>query len=300
MNSITRLLGTKYPLIQGSLAHISTYPLVAAVSNAGGLGTLSSTGLNSKQLALQIQRVKELTNQPFAVNLTLLDANVETLVKIVIEQKVPIVITSAGTPKRFIPALKTAGIKTLAVIPNVKIAKKMESLGVDAVIAEGMESGGHIGQLTTMGLVPQVVAAVNIPVIAAGGIADARGVLAVQALGAQGIQVGTAFLVAEETPIAPEYKQAVITADDMATVVTGNGADAVRGIANGLTDRYFQMIADNAWPEELDKLTTGSLQRAIHGDVATGSLMAGQVAGMITKVEPAATIVKRLMNKVEA
>lgn len=299
MNAITKLLGTEYPLIQGSLAHISTYSLVAAVSVAGGLGTLSSTGLNSKQLALQIQRVRELTNKPFAVNLTLLDDNVESLVATVIAQKVPVVITSAGTPKQFIPALKAAGIKTLAVIPNVKIAQEMEKLGVDAVIAEGMESGGHIGKLTTMSLVPQVAAAVQIPVMAAGGIADNRGVQAVQALGAQGVQVGTAFLAAKETPIAPEYKQAVIDANDTATVVTGSGANAVRGIANDLTNRYLQMEAENAWPEELAKLTTGSLQRAIHGDVANGSLMAGQVAGMITKLEPAAEIVKRLMIQTE-
>lgn len=299
MNPITSLLGTQYPLIQGSLAHISTYPLVAAVSEAGGLGTLSSTGLNSKQLTLQIQRVRELTNNPFAVNLTLLDANVESLVNTVIDQKVPVVITSAGTPKKFIPALKQAGIKTLAVIPNVKIAQKMEKLGVDAVIAEGMESGGHIGQLTTMSLVPQVATAVNIPVVAAGGIADHRGVKAVQALGAQGVQIGTAFLVAKETPISPEYKRAVIEASDTATVVTGSGADAVRGIANGLTKRYFQMVADNAWPEELAELTTGSLQRAIHGDVTTGSLMAGQVAGMVTKEESAINIIRKLMVEAE-
>lgn len=297
MNPVTEILGTKYPLIQGSLAHISTYSLVAAVSEAGGLGVLSSTGLNAEQLAIQIQKVRSITDKPFAVNLTLLDSNVESLVETVITNQVPVVITSAGNPKQIVSVLQAAGIKTLAVIPNVNIARKMAALGVDAVIAEGMESGGHIGQLTTMSLVPQVVAAVTIPVIAAGGIATSNGVQAVKALGAQGVQVGTAFLVARETPIAPEYKQAVIEASDTATVVTGTGANAVRGIANELTKQYFQMQADNAWPEELERLMKGSLQRAIRGDITNGSLMAGQVAGMLTKEEPAEQIIQRMMEQ---
>ena len=299
MNQVTKLLGTKFPLIQGSLAHISTYPLVVAVSNAGGLGVLTSAGFNAQQLKIQIDKIKSLTTKPFAVNLTMLQENIPSLVKVIVESKVPIVITSAGSPKTILPTLQEAGIKVLTVIPNVKIAQKMEAAGVDAVIAEGMESGGHIGQLTTMSLVPQVADAVSIPVIAAGGIADSRGVAAVTALGASGVQAGTAFLAASETPVAAEYKQAVLNATDTATVVTGTGVDAVRGIANQLTDHYFEMVADGARPDELEKLTSGSLQRAVHGDLANGSIMAGQATGMINEIKPAAQIVTELMAAVK-
>lgn len=292
---MTNVLGTKYPLIQGALAQISTPQLVIAVAKAGGLGVLTTAGLTTEQLAEQIAEVRAGTDQPFAVNLMLQQPNIVDMVTYLLAHPVPAVTTSAGSPKRFAQQLQAVGTKVIAVIPNVKVAQKMAALGVDALVAEGMESGGHIGTQTTLSLVQQVINAVDVPVFAAGGIIDAKSVLAMQALGAVGVQVGTAFLAAEETPIADAYKQAVIQAGDTSTVVTGHAlGDAVRCLQNPLTAQYFEAEASGADVKVLHGLLDGSLGRAIVGDVEHGTLMAGQIAGMVSRIEPVAAIVQRL------
>lgn len=292
---MTTILGTKYPLIQGALAQISTPQLVIAVAKAGGLGVLTTAGLTTEQLAEQIAEVRAGTDQPFAVNLMLQQSNIVDMVTYLLAHPVPAVTTSAGSPKRFAQQLQAIGTKVIAVIPNVKVAQKMAALGVDALVAEGMESGGHIGTQTTLSLVQQVINAVDLPVFAAGGIIDAKSVLAMQALGAVGVQVGTAFLAAEETPIADAYKQAVIQAGDTSTVVTGRAlGDAVRCLQNPLTAQYFEAEASGADAKVLHGLLDGSLGRAIAGDVEHGTLMAGQIAGMVSRIEPVAAIVQRL------
>lgn len=292
---MTTILGTKYPLIQGALAQISTPQLVIAVAKAGGLGVLTTAGLTTSQLAAQIAEIQAATDQPFAVNLMLQQPNIVDMVTYLLAHPVPAVTTSAGSPKRFAQQLQAVGTKVIAVIPNVKVAQKMAALGVDALVAEGLESGGHIGTQTTLALVQQVINAVDLPVFAAGGIIDARSVLAMQALGAVGVQVGTAFLAAEETPISDAYKQAVIQAGDTSTVVTGQAlGDAVRCLQNPLTAEYFEAEASGADAKMLHGLLDGSLGRAIAGDIEQGTLMAGQIAGMVERIEPVASIVQRL------
>lgn len=231
--SLTEMLQIKYPILQGAMAQIATYELASAVSNAGGLGIIASGGMSADALREQIRLCKEKTTKPFAVNIMLMMPNCPELVDVIIEEDVRVVTTGAGTPKPFMEKFKAAGIKVIAVIPSVKIAQKMEKIGVDAVVAEGTEAGGHVGETTTMALVRQVVSAVNIPVIAAGGIADGHGMAAVYALGASGVQIGTLFLVAEECPVPASFKQAVLDATDTSTTVTGrrNGAP-VRSIKN--------------------------------------------------------------------
>ncbi len=266
-----------------------------AVAKAGGLGVLTTAGLTTEQLAEQIDEIRAGTDQPFAVNLMLQQPNIVDMVTYLLAHPVPAVTTSAGSPKRFAQQLQAIGTKVIAVIPNVKVAQKMAALGVDALVAEGMESGGHIGTQTTLSLVQQVINAVDLPVFAAGGIIDAKSVLAMQALGAVGVQVGTAFLTAEETPISDAYKQAVIQAGDTSTVVTGHAlGDAVRCLQNSLTAKYFEAEASGADAKVLHGLLDGSLGRAIAGDVEHGTLMAGQIAGMVSRIEPVASIVHRL------
>ncbi|WP_407894455.1 NAD(P)H-dependent flavin oxidoreductase [Lacticaseibacillus sp. N501-2] len=292
---MTNILETKYPLIQGALAQISTPPLVIAVAKAGGLGVLTTAGLTSEQLAQRVAEIRAATDQPFAVNLMLQQPNIVDMVTYLLAHPVPVVTTSAGSPKRFAQQLQAVGTKVIAVIPNVKVAQKMAALGVDALVAEGLESGGHIGTQTTLALVQQVVAAVDLPVFAAGGIYDAHSVQAMQALGAVGVQVGTAFLAAEETPISSAYKQAVIQASDTSTVVTGRAlGDAVRCLQNPLTTRYFEAEQAGADVKVLHGILDGSLRRAIVGDIDHGTLMAGQIAGMVKRIEPVAAIVSRL------
>ncbi|WP_390405291.1 NAD(P)H-dependent flavin oxidoreductase [Lacticaseibacillus jixiensis] len=292
---MTNVLGTKLPLIQGALAQISTPPLVAAVAKAGGLGVLTTTDLTAADLAQAVAEVRAQTDQPFAVNLMLQQPNIAELLTYLLAHPVPAVTTSAGSPKHFAAQLQSVGTKVIAVIPNVKVAVKMQALGVDALVAEGLESGGHIGTETTLSLVQAVVNAVDLPVFAAGGIIDARGVAAMEALGAVGVQVGTAFLAAAETPIADAYKQAVIDAGDTSTVVTGQEmGDAVRCLQNPLTQDYFAQVAQGASADALHKLLDGSLSRAIAGDVAHGTLMAGQIASQVHAIEPVAKIVARL------
>ncbi|EAE8347337.1 DUF561 domain-containing protein [Listeria monocytogenes] len=297
--SLTEMLQIKYPILQGAMAQIATYELASAVSNAGGLGIIASGGMSADALREQIRLCKEKTTKPFAVNIMLMMPNCPELVDIIIEEDVRVVTTGAGTPKPFMEKFKAAGIKVIAVIPSVKIARKMEEIGVDAVVAEGTEAGGHVGETTTMALVRQVVSAVNIPVIAAGGIADGHGMAAVYALGASGVQIGTLFLVAEECPVPASFKQAVLDANDTSTTVTGrrNGAP-VRSIKNPMIQKYVELENENASRDKLEELTLGSLRKAVHeGDVENGSVMAGQICGMLTEIRSTSDIIESLMKE---
>lgn len=291
MKNITELVGIEYPIFQGAMAKISTHQLVIAVSEAGGLGTIASGGMTTKKLREEIRAVKAGTNKPFAVNIVLLMDNCDELVDVVIEEDVNIVTTSAGSPKRFMSKLKDAGIIVIPVVPNVAIAKKMQDLGADAVITEGTEAGGHIGEVSTLPLVSSTVRALDIPVIAAGGISDARSITAVFALGAKGAQMGTAYLVTEECPISMAYKEKVMASAETDTVVTGRKFGApVRAISNEMTDIYRKMEDGDVDRQELEKLTLGSLDRAvIEGDITTGSVMAGQIAGNLDKIQTVQT-----------
>lgn len=291
---LTRLLHIQKPIIQGAMARISTPVLVTAVSNAGGLGVLTTAVSTAQSLQADLTAIRAATKNPFGVNLMLQQDNIRELLPVLLADPVPVIFTSAGNPAQFLQDLLTVGSTVIPVIPSVKVAKKMAALGANAVVAEGEESGGHIGTETTMSLVPQVATAVDIPVIAAGGIGTSAGVKAAFALGAVGVQAGTAFLAAEETPIHNNYKQLVIQADDNGTVVTGTGGDRVRGLKNALTEELLT-ITD---PAKFEQLSKGSLQRAIDGDVDRGSFMAGQIAGAINKVRPVKAIVKDLAEGV--
>ena len=259
--SITKLLQIKYPIFQGAMAQISHYQLAAAVSEAGGLGIIASGGMTGEQLREEIRELRKLTDKPFGVNIMLMMKNIKDIVTVIIEEKVPVVTTGAGTPKHIMPYLKEAGVKVIPVVASVKHAQKMQELGVDAVVAEGSEAGGHIGETNTMALIPQIVDAVDIPVIAAGGIADGRGLAAAFTLGAQGVQMGTVFLASDECPIAKAYKEAVLAATDTATAVTGRIAGApVRCIRNEMTDHYIELEQKGTNREELEEITIGSLK----------------------------------------
>ena len=297
--TITNLLGIKYPIFQGAMAQIARHELVSAVSNAGALGILASGGVRPEELRKEIQQCKELTDKPFAVNLMLMMPNIDEIIDVVIEEGVKIVTTGAGTPRKFIPRLKEAGIKVIPVIPSVKAAVKMEELGCDAVVVEGMEAGGHVGTSTTMALLPQVTSAVNIPVIAAGGIADGRGMAAAYCLGASGVQMGTVFLASEECPVTDAYKNMILEAVDTSTILTGEKFGApVRGIKNELTKRYHELEEQSSTLMELEELTLGSLRRAVYdGDVENGSVMAGQIAGLVTEIRPVKNIIEDVIKE---
>lgn len=296
--SLTDLLNIKYPIIQGAMANISLAELASAVSNAGGLGIIASGGWDGNKLRSEIRKCKELTDKPFGVNLMLMNPHCDELVDVIIEEKVPVVTTGAGSPGSYIPRFKEAGIKVIPVIASVALAKRMARLEVDAIIAEGTESGGHVGESTTMALLPQVVDAVDIPVIAAGGIADGRGFIAAMALGACGVQVGTRFLTAVECPVHDNYKQAIIKAKDRDTVVTGRSVGVpVRCLKNPMTREYMELEKKGVSPEELEHLTIGSLRKAVlEGDTKGGSVMAGQIAGMISKTQSAAEIIEDIYS----
>ena len=292
------MLGIKYPIIQGAMQDVAKARLVAAVSNAGGLGVLASGQDTPEQVREEIHKVKELTDKPFAVNLMFLNKKVPEIVDVVIEEGVKIVTTGAGTPKLYMPKLKEAGIKVMPVIPNIKIAKKMEELGVDAVIAEGMESGGHIGTMTSQTLWPQVVDAVKIPVIAAGGIADNRGVKAAMAMGAEGVQCGTIFSISKESPVGDNWKKVIIESKDTSIGVIGikmgvasrtvvnKKAKELYGLEDKMTDKLkFNQLLDEAY------------RKAVYqDDVEDGIIFAGSVAGMIHESKSAAEIISDLMR----
>ena len=299
--TITKLLGIKYPVFQGAMAQIARYQLASAVSNAGGLGIIASGGMSPEQLREEIVNCKKHTDKPFAVNLMLMMHNIDEIIDVVIEEGVGIVTTGAGTPRKHMPKLKEAGIKVIPVIPSVKAAKKMEELGCDAVVVEGMEAGGHVGESTTMALLPQVTSAVNIPVIAAGGIADGRGVAAAYCLGASGVQMGTVFLATEECPVSENYKNAIIEAVDTSTTLTGTKFGApVRGIKNELTKRYHELEEKSATLMELEELTLGSLRKAAYeGDVENGSIMSGQIAGLVNEIRPVKDVIEGIFEEAQ-
>ena len=297
--TITNLLGIKYPIFQGAMAQIARHELVSAVSNAGALGILASGGVSPEELRKEIRLCKELTDKPFAVNLMLMMPNIDEIIDVVIEEGVKIVTTGAGTPRKFMPRLKEAGIKVIPVIPSVKAAVKMEELGCDAVVVEGMEAGGHVGTSTTMALLPQVTSAVTIPVIAAGGIADGRGMAAAYCLGASGVQMGTVFLASEECPVTDAYKNMILEAVDTSTTLTGEKFGApVRGIKNELTKKYHELEERSSTLMELEELTLGSLRSAVYdGDVENGSVMAGQIAGVVNEIRPVKNIIEDVIKE---
>ncbi|ASW43606.1 enoyl-[acyl-carrier-protein] reductase FabK [Clostridium isatidis] len=300
-NRICNLLNIKYPILQGGMAWVADSSLAAAVSNAGGLGIIAGASAPAEVIREEIRKAKELTDKPFGVNIMLLSDNADALSDIVIEEGVKVVTTGAGNPGKYISKWKEAGIKVIPVVASVALAKRMERAGADAIVAEGCEAGGHIGKLTTMVLVPQVVDAVNIPVIAAGGIADGRGATAAFALGASGIQVGTRFLVAHECTIHDNYKEAVIKANDIDTVVTGRSTGhPVQVIKNQLAREYLKLEGKNAKVEELEELARGALRKAVKdGDVENGSLMAGQIAGMIKERQSCKEIIEEMFAEYE-
>ena len=299
--TITKLLGIKYPVFQGAMAQIARYQLASAVSNAGGLGIIASGGMSPEQLREEIVNCKKHTDKPFAVNLMLMMHNINEIIDVVIDEGVGIVTTGAGTPRKYMPKLKEAGIKVIPVIPSVKAAKKMEELGCDAVVVEGMEAGGHVGESTTMALLPQVTSAVNIPVIAAGGIADGRGVAAAYCLGASGVQMGTVFLATDECPVSENYKNAILEAVDTSTTLTGTKFGApVRGIKNELTKRYHELEEKSATLMELEELTLGSLRKAAYeGDVENGSIMSGQIAGLVNEIRPVKDVIEGIFEEAQ-
>jgi enoyl-[acyl-carrier protein] reductase II len=301
MKNITEILGTKYPIIQGGMANIANAVLASAVSNAGGLGLIGAGGYDAEWVRSEIRKCKALTNQPFGVNIMLMSPHAKDIAQVVIDEGVKIVTTGAGSPGIYIPAWKAAGIKVIPVVPSVALAVRMARAGVDAVIAEGTESGGHIGELTTMALIPQVADAVSIPVIAAGGIADQRGVLAAFALGAKGVQVGTVLLATKECPIHDNYKQIVVDAKDTDTVVTGRGTGApVRVLKNKMAVEYLRIAEQGVPLAELEKLTLGSLRRAVFdGDIDRGSFMAGQISGLIKEIKPIQQVLSELFDGVD-
>ena len=293
---LNEFLNIKYPIIQGGMANIATGEFAAAVSNAGGLGLIASGGFDAERIREEIKICRMKTDKPFGVNLMLMNPDVDNIAKMLVEEKVDVITTGAGSPEKYVDAWKEVGTKVIPVVSSVALAKRMERMGVDAVIAEGGESGGHVGEMTTMALVPMVVDAVEIPVIAAGGIADGRQMVAAMALGAIGVQVGTCLLVAEECPIHENYKLAVIKAKDNGTVVTGRSSGApVRVIKNNMAREYLKLEGQNVPREELEQLTLGSLRKAvIDGDAKMGSLMAGQVCGLIKEIKPVALILEEL------
>jgi enoyl-[acyl-carrier protein] reductase II len=293
---LNELLGTEFPLIQGGMANIATGAFAAAVSNAGALGMIGAGGMDAPMLREQIRLCQSLTDRPFGVNLMLMNPAAKEQAQIIIDEHVQIVTTGAGVPSNFIPAWKEAGIKIFPVVAAGALVRKLAPMGVDGFIAEGTESGGHVGEMTTMALVPQICDMTDLPVIAAGGIASGRQLAAAFALGSCGAQIGTCLLVSEECPIHPNYKQAVLDAGDSDTIVTGRiGGAPVRVLKNQMSRAYVRLEKAGADKMELEKYTLGSLRRAVfEGDTKMGSLMVGQVAGMLHAVRPLRTILEEL------
>ena len=298
---ITELLGIEHPIIQGGMAWIAEYHLAAAVSNAGGLGIIGAASAPPQAVREQIREVRKRTDRPFGVNVMLMNPNAQQVAQVVIEEGVPAVTTGAGNPAKFIPMWKQAGIRVIPVVASAAMAKMMERAGADAVVAEGMEAGGHIGELTTMALVPQVADAVDIPVIAAGGIADARGFAAAFMLGAQAVQMGTRFVAAKESIVHANYKERIIKAKDIDSEVTGRSTGhPIRVLRNQMSRDYLKMERAGASFEELEMLTLGSLRKAVmDGDVKGGSLMAGQIAGLVRQENTCQEIIDEIIGQAE-
>lgn len=299
---LNELLNIKYPIIQGGMANIATGEFAAAVSNAGGLGLIASGGWNAEQIREQIHICRSHTDKPFGVNLMLMNPDVDNIAAMLVEEKVSVITTGAGTPEKYVDAWKASGAKVIPVVASVALAKRMERMGCDAVIAEGGESGGHVGEMTTMTLLPMVVDAVDIPVIGAGGIADGRGLVAALALGAIGVQIGTVLLASTECPIHQNYKEAVVKAKDNSTQVTGRtGGAPVRVIKNAMSREYVKLEYQNVSRDELEQLTLGSLRKAVlEGDTKNGSLMAGQISGLVKEIRPVAEILDSIYTEAKA
>ncbi len=299
---ITELLGIQYPIIQGGMAWVAECHLAAAVSNAGGLGLIGAANAPAEWVRAQIQEAKKLTDRPFGVNIMLMSPYADEVAKIVAEEQVKVVTTGAGNPEKYMSMWKEAGIKVIPVVASVALAKRMERCGADAVVAEGCEAGGHIGESTTMVLVPQVAEAVKIPVIAAGGIADGRGIAAAFMLGAKGVQMGTHFVVADECMVHDNYKERIIKASDIDTRVTGRTTGhPVRALRNETTRKYLELEKAGASFEELEQLTLGGLRKAVvEGDVKTGSVMAGQSAGMVKERTSCKQLIEKLVRETDA
>ena len=298
---ITELLQIEYPIIQGGMAWVAEHRLAAAVSNAGGLGIIGAASAPPEVVREEIRKCKELTDRPFGVNIMLLNPNADEVAGIVVEEGVRVVTTGAGNPAKYMDLWKRADVKVLPVVASVAMAKMMERAGADGVVAEGMESGGHIGQTTTMALVPQVVDAVSVPVVAAGGIADGRGLAAAFMLGAEAVQMGTRFVAAKESIVHENYKHQILKAKDIDSVITGTSTGhPVRSLRNHMTREYLQLEKENADFMELEKLTLGSLRKAvIDGDTVNGTLMAGQIAGLIREEKSCADIIQDIMRQAQ-
>lgn len=298
---VTELLGIEYPIIQGGMAWVAEHHLAAAVSDAGGFGLIGAASAPAEVVREEIRKAKELTDKPFGVNVMLLSPHADEVAKVVAEEGVKAVTTGAGNPEKYMELWKAAGIKVIPVVASVALARRMEKYGADAVIAEGMESGGHIGSQTTMTLVPQVVDAVDIPVIAAGGIGDGRGFAAAMMLGAEAVQIGTRFVVANESIVHQNYKDRVIKAKDIDSEVTGTTTGhPVRSLRNKMTREYVKLEKSGASFEELEYLTLGSLRSAVmEGDIITGTVMAGQIAGLIRKEQSCLEMIEEIMAEAE-
>ena len=296
---ITEILGIEYPIIQGGMAWVAEHKLAAAVSEAGGLGIIGAGGAPAVYVRDEIRKAKELTDKPIGVNIMLMNPEADEIAKVVVEEGIKVVTTGAGNPAKYMEMWKAANIKVVPVVASVALAKLMERGGADAVIAEGTESGGHIGSITTMALVPQVVDAVNIPVIAAGGIADGRGFAASFMLGAEAVQMGTRFVAATESVVHEKYKAMIIKAKDIDSAVTGlSNGHPVRSIRNKMTKEYLKLEKEGADFMELEKLTLGSLRKAVvEGDVVNGTIMAGQIAGLVKKEQPCKEIIDEIMSQ---
>ena len=299
---VTELLGITYPIIQGGMAWVAEYHLAAAVSNAGGLGLIGAASAPAEWVREQIRKAKKLTDQPFGVNLMLMSPHADEIAKVIVEEGVKVVTTGAGNPEKYMSMWKAAGVKVIPVVASVALAKRMERCGADAVVAEGCEAGGHIGENTTMVLVPQIVDAVNIPVIAAGGMADGRGIAAAFMLGAKAVQLGTVFVATKESMVHENYKKAIIKAKDIDSRVTGRGTGhPVRALRNQMTNKYMELEKSGASLDELELLTIGGLRKAVvEGDVVNGSVMAGQIAAMVKEEQSCKELVQRLVKETDA
>lgn len=299
---VTRLLGIEVPVIQGGMAWVAEYHLAAAVSNAGGLGLIGAASAPAEWVRDQIRKAKELTDRPFGVNIMLMSPYAEEVAQVVVEEGVKVVTTGAGNPEKYMDMWKKAGVKVIPVVASAALAKRMERCGADAVVAEGCEAGGHIGENTTMCLVPQIVDAVKIPVIAAGGIADGRGMAAAFMLGAKGVQMGTHFIVTDECQVHNAYKERILKAKDIDSRVTGRSTGhPVRALRNDMTKKYLELEKQGASFEELEQLTLGGLRKAVlDGDVKDGSVMAGQIAGLVKERMSCKELIHRLVTETDA
>ena len=298
---ITEMLGIEYPIIQGGMAWVAEHHLAAAVSEAGGLGLIGGANAPGEVVREEIRKARELTKKPFGVNVMLMSPYADEVAKVVVEEGIKVVTTGAGIPGKYMGMWKEAGIKVIPVVASVAMAKRMERYGADAVVAEGMEAGGHIGNQTTMALIPQIVDAVNIPVIAAGGIGDGRGVAASFMLGAEGVQMGTRFVVADESIVHDNYKDRIVKAKDIDSVVTGQSTGhPVRCLRNQMTKEYIKKEQEGVPFEELERMTLGSLRKAVmDGDILNGTVMAGQIAGLVSKRQSCKEILQEIMTEAE-